>query len=78
MQVLISSSLGPLTCFCPLRGTPVLCIILASVTVNFHSLHSGDLLSSGDVRRFQFQAGVSTTKKPPSGSGLPDCQELCG
>lgn len=64
--------------FLPLRGSTVLCIILTSVAVNIYSLHFRDLLSSGVLQRFKFQAGISTTKKPPSGTRLPNCQELCG
>lgn len=74
----VLTSLGPFPCFSPLRGTTVLCIILVSVTVNIYSLHFRHLLSSGDLQRFKFQAGISTAKKPPSGTGLPNCQELCG
>lgn len=77
-ELLISTKLGPFTWFSPLGGATVLHVVLASVTVNIYSLHFRDFPSSGDPQRFRFQAGISTAKKPPSGTGLPDCQELCG
>lgn len=77
-EMLNSTKLGPFTWFSPLRRTTVLHIVLASVTVNIYSPHFRNLPSSGDTQRFGFQAGISTAKKPPSGTGLPDGRELCG